>query len=234
MIKNFGIRILNFLARVIRYLRVQSRDREDLHFILWKRAATSSADYVESRLGRAILYDKREALWNLALSCVRNNGIFVEFGVFAGVSINHFARHSALRGKTIYGFDSFEGLKEDWFGTGLSKGAFNREGKLPTVANNVVLLKGWFDQTIPGFLQDNKAPLAFVHFDADTYESTKQVLNLIAERIVPGTVIVFDEYLGFPNWQNGEFKAWSECVNAKGLRYEYIAFAPQQAAIRIN
>ena len=40
---------------------------------------------------------------------------YMEFGVFSGSSINFLSKH--LYNKEIYGFDSFEGLKEDWIGT---------------------------------------------------------------------------------------------------------------------
>ncbi len=75
--------------------------------------------------------------------------------------------------------------------------------------------------------------MLFLHLDADTYESTSQVLSLIGDRIVSGTTLIFDEYHGFVNWRNGEYRAWQEFANEKGLVYEYIGFAPTQAAVRI-
>ena len=41
------------------------------------------------------------------------NGLFLEFGVWKGGSINLFAKQLSKNGNTIYGFDSFEGLKEE-------------------------------------------------------------------------------------------------------------------------
>ncbi len=54
---------------------------------------------------------------------------------------------------------------------------------------------------------------------------TRLLLSLLRGRIVRGTVIVFDEYLGSPNWRNGEFRAWAEFVKAKGLAYRNLAFS---------
>jgi hypothetical protein len=50
------------------------------------------------------------------------------------------------------------------------------------------------------------------------------VLSLLRERIVAGTVIVFDEYFNHPGWQTGEFRAWTEFVEATGFTFEYRAY----------
>ena len=72
-----------------------------------------------------------------------------------------------------------------------------------------------------------------MHFDADTYESTKLALDAFSSRIVVGSVLVFDEFYGYPNWRNGEFKAFSEFVGSRKLNFRYIAFSRQQAAVKI-
>ena len=59
------------------------------------------------------------------------------------------------------------------------------------------------------------------------------MLKLIGPRLASGTVIVFDEYLGFPNWQDGEHLAWQTCVRDLGIRYQYLAFSPFQAAVQV-
>jgi hypothetical protein len=197
------------------------------------RAVISSADYIEKHLAGAMLFEDRKNLWNLALSRVQPGGLFCEFGVFEGDSINHFAKQLAGSGNSIYGFDSFEGLKEDWYGSQDPKGSLDRGGTLPVVLPNVHLIKGWFDTTVPEFLAQNEGHFSFLHFDADTYPTTRLLLDLLGGRIGRGTVIVFDEYLGFPNWKNGEFRAWQEYVTRTGVTYEYLGFAPRQAAIRI-
>ena len=86
---------------------------------------------------------------------------------------------------------------------------------------------------MPVFLEQQNGNFAFIHFDADTYESTSYLLDTIGKKIVPGTIIIFDEYLGFPNWKNGEFRAWKEFVNRNNIRYQYLSFSVQQAAIEI-
>ncbi|MFY9685075.1 MAG: class I SAM-dependent methyltransferase, partial [Pseudolabrys sp.] len=116
----------------------------------------------------------------------------------------------------------------------LGRSAFNVQGKLPRVPDNVRLHRGWFENSLPPWLKDNSGPVAFLHIDCDLYSSTQTIFNLLSERIVPGTVILFDEYFNFPNWENHEFKAFQEFVAQKKVKYTYLAFARQQVALRID
>ena len=121
-----------------------------------------------------------------------NNGYVLEFGVATGRTLNQFAYW--LHNKLIYGFDGFDGLPEDWTSR-MRKGFFARD-TLPRVRSNCHLIVGWFDQTLPKFKETIKhSPIALLHVDCDLYSSTVTVLNNLRENIVPGTVIVFDEYM---------------------------------------
>ena len=224
------------IVRLVRYVdaRVHPvREHHDEVFdIVARRAAESSADYIEAHLDHAQLFPTREQVWDYALSEVTLDGLQAEFGVFEGHSINHIA--AEIGNKTVYGFDSFEGLKEDWSGTWYRAGHFTLGGTPPSVRPNVRLIKGWFDATVPAFLAEQAGkPFAFVHMDADTYESTSLVLSLLAGRIVSGTVLVFDDYLGFPNWRHGEYLAWQQFVAARGLTYRYLAFGNTPVAVLV-
>lgn len=58
--------------------------------------------------------------------------------------------------------------------------------------------------------------------------------NRSPPRLVKGSIVVFDEYYGYPNWRFGEFRAWQEVCADKGLRYRYIAFSDMQVAVEIT
>lgn len=97
--------------------------------------------------------------------------------------------------------------------------------------DNVQFHKGWFHETLPPFLNDLNAedqPIAFVHADADLYTSTLTFLKMMCERKLfrKGSIIVFDEFWNYPNWENGEYKAWNEIVDQFGLdsKYEYFGY----------
>lgn len=201
-----------------------------LYDLACQRAVRSSLDYAERNMQSALLFQTAPEIWEFAAAKVSTAGLYLEFGVWAGRSINYFAR----RAPVIYGFDSFEGLQEDWSGWSFPKGSFALKGRLPKVRPNVHLIKGWFNDTLPAFLQEHPEDAAFVHVDCDTYESTATVLTLLERRIVPGTVILFDEYFGYRGWRTrGEFTAWQEFIERTGARYEYLAFSAQQAAVRV-
>lgn len=192
----------------------------------------SSARYIENNISNAMIFKERTDLWKYALNSATNSGLYVEFGVSWGKSIN-FISKNLKPGQKIIGFDSFMGLKEDFYGTSHIKNSFSTNGNLPKVSGNVELVVGWFSETVPKFLLQHSDSFAFIHMDADTYMSTIEVLELIKDRISKGTIILFDEYIGVPNWINNEYKAWTEFVNNYKLKYMYIAFSPQAVAIKI-
>ncbi len=224
------------VVALTRYVIEKIRHRyENVNDVLWRRAIESSADFIEEHLNDALVFRRLPPFWDLALSRATHDGLFLEFGVFRGKSINFSGRRIQSKGTRIYGFDSFEGLAEDWRGTELKKGAFDVGGKLPKVPDNVTLVKGWFDQTLPKFLEEHPGKkVSYLHLDADTYESTALVLDLLGNRVQTGTVIVFDEYQGYPNWKNGEFLAWKEFYEKHNLTFKYLGFCSQQAALIVT
>ena len=156
---------------------------------------------------------------------------YIEFGVFSGSSINFFSKF--LKQKEIYGFDSFEGLKEDWIGTSVIKGTFDLNKKIPKLEKIVIPIQGWIEQTLPNFLEEKRPQINFMHIDVDTYETSKLILNLTKSFLEKGSIIVFDELYNFPGWQMGEYKALIEVF--KKDQFKFISFAKngQQAVIEI-
>jgi Methyltransferase domain len=169
-------------------------------------------------------FPKKGQVLEHAIQQARTDGLFLEFGVWSGRTINYIAeRHDGL----VHGFDSFEGLPEDW-AMQYRRGDFATNGRLPAVRSNVRLHVGWFDQTLPRFLNEHNAPVAFMHVDCDLYSSTRTIFELLGDRIAPGTVIVFDEYFNYPGWREHEFKAFQEFIAASRLRYRYLAYNQRQ------
>jgi len=85
----------------------------------------------------------------------------------------------------------------------------------PEVKGNVTLVKGRFDQSLPVFLREHSEHVAFIHMDCDLYASARTVLDLIKDRLVPGTTIVLDDFLMEPGWQLQEHKAWMDFAQIK-------------------
>jgi hypothetical protein len=198
-----------------------------------RRAIADSADYADSRMEQALCFSGEiKALWRHAFASGVTSGLIVEFGVWRGQSISFFA---SLTKEIVYGFDSFEGLREDWKGRdSRPKASFNLGGAPPTVPANVKLVKGWFDETLPSFLREHPEPFSFVHIDCDTYEAASTVLNMAGDRFRKGTVIIFDEYFGYRGWRKGEFKAWEQFVASRGISYEYLAFGNEAVSLVVT
>lgn len=200
--------------------------------ISWERqrmALRSTAEYVNRHMANTKRLASREALLRFALTQTTVTGLFLEFGVATGATINLIGPLAPVR---VFGFDSFEGLPESW-GDYMPKGAFAQPA--PNVHCNVELVVGYFDKTLPSFLANHEGQVAFLHIDCDLYSSTKTVFETLANRIVPGTVIVFDEYFNYPQWEEGEHKALSEFLIDRRLSYGYIGYTDsQQAAIKIG
>jgi len=160
-----------------------------------------------------------------ALNLVRLDGFCAEFGVYRGASLAFIANRIDT---VIYGFDSFEGLPSDWF-FDYRKGFFSLDGEAPRIEAsqyNFRLVQGWFENSVPAFAAQVDGPAAFLHIDCDIYDSTRTVLEGLADRIVPGTVIVLAEYLNYPGWERHEHRAFAEFCQAHAVRYRYAAFTP--------
>lgn len=142
-------------------------------------------------------------------------GMIMEFGVATGGTIRQIA--DAFPKRLVVGFDSFQGLPENWrsgFGTGTF--ACNR----PIVPDNVLLIEGLFSDTLLKFLDMTKPSISLVHIDCDIYSSTSYVLHAIAPYIRNECIIVFDELINYPGCENHELKAFEEFLNIWNYTYK--------------
>jgi len=179
----------------------------------------------------AVFCGLESALLALSLKGAPAAGVVAEFGVYHGLSLRRLARQVA---SPIHGFDSFEGLPEDWK-PGEPKGSYSTAGRIPKMPEHVQLHRGWFEDTLPSFVGSQQEKLRFVHVDCDLYSSTCTVLEGLRPLLQAGTVLLFDEYLGYEDFEQHEFRAWHEFTARHGIQYEYIGFEliAKQAAVRI-
>ncbi len=195
-------------------------------------AAIDSSLYAQQKMRGRPRFGGRDDLLRFAVTQVTIKGLYLEFGVASGRTVNLLAEHCG--GARIFGFDSFKGLPEDWT-EGVKRGMFAVDG-LPTVHRNVELIIGLFENSLDPFLAKYPGDVAFIHVDCDLYSSTKTVFDCLQERIVPGTVIVFDEYFNYPEWRGHEYLAFQEFIARYKIEYEYIGLVPsyEQVAVRVT
>lgn len=157
-------------------------------------------------------YSKREQLYrfisdrfNLATSEV----LYLEFGVASGISFRWWMHNNQHPSSTFIGFDTFEGLPEDWGGI-YDKGAMRSDApSIPDGRGRFV--KGLFQDTLVPFIREYRHQLEqpirkVIHLDADLYSATIFTLAQLYPYLRTDDIILFDEF----NVPLHEYKAFLE------------------------
>jgi SAM-dependent methyltransferase len=207
------------------------RRRRDLGDALDRLATATTAELVARSMTAARTFDHPHDTLRWALSQAPPDGLALEFGVGAGTTLR-IITPTRPRG-TVFGFDSFKGLPETWR-THFDAGTFAVDA--PPVVPHAELVIGLFEDTLPVWAAEHPEPLAFLHLDADLYSSTATVLEHIGDRLVDGTIVVFDEYFNYPGWPDHEHRAWTEFVERSGVGFAYVAYTrdDEQVVVRIT
>lgn len=192
----------------------------------WKRSS-----------GHYPFFEQRFEMYDYINNEILKNGEidYLEFGVFKGESIKYFAELNKQSGSRFVGFDTFEGLPEDWieFSRTVKKETFTTGGNMPSIDDDrVSFVKGLFQDSLPGFLESFKSDKQLViHNDSDLYSATLYVLTYMNNYLVPGTVIIFDEFYSVLD----EFRALQDYTSAYVREYEVLAATNDhvQVAVRI-
>jgi Macrocin-O-methyltransferase (TylF) len=173
----------------------------------------------QRRFSPARVRDRR-ACWDLVAGQIGDRRVlYLEFGVHRGASMRYWSRALAHPESQLHGFDSFEGLPEDFdVAGGYPKGRFSTGGAPPEIDDpRVTFFKGRFERTLPQYeLPDHD--VLFVNMDADLYSSTIFVLNHLREAFRPGVFLYFDD-LSRPEH---ELKAFDEFLRETGLRFRAV------------
>ncbi len=144
-------------------------------------------------------------------------GALVECGVWRGGAAAMMALANLAEGtarRPLHLFDSFEGMPEPSAGVdGDAAFALMAAGRGKTGVNvaspddalglivdraayprsSVFVHKGWFEDTLPA-TRGALGPIAVLRVDGDWYASTRTVFEQLYDLVVPGGVIVIDDY----------------------------------------
>jgi O-methyltransferase len=166
--------------------------------------------------------------WNLgtvlwALQQVRDlPGDFVELGVFKGHTTLFAAEYLDFaewpRRWILY--DTFEGIPDDQVDAGWSqtnqvyKGTFSYEEVRDRFAHipNIEVIKGRVPEALVGTCPE---VISFLHMDMNNATAEIAALDSLFDRLVPGGVIVFDDYVW--NVSRAQHRAESAWFAARGL-----------------
>lgn len=175
---------------------------------------------------RYLLYEaitKQEKLDQAAID-------YMEFGVAGGHSLRWWLEKNQNSGSRFFGFDTFEGLPEDW-------GHFQKgDMAVPIETLNVndqraSLHKGLFQDSLIPFLEtyDNRNR-KLIHIDSDLFSSGLFVMTQLYRFLKPGDVFLFDEF-AVPEH---EFLAWKIFTESFYIKYEVIGAANNYLFVAIK
>jgi len=203
-VENFSKKICSVLNGSInvfpayRYLQGQfyMHDLENYQLLIWgiEEIMAKSYDF----------YQNRNKL---------KSDLWLEFGVASGTSIKFIGkiRNFLTPSTSIFGFDWFFGLPDDWKGY-FPRGTFSTNGSLPSFDDNINIVVGLFNQTLGPFLESsvNKhVRISFLNIDCDLYEPTLYILKLVVPFLRRGSIIHFHELV---RWKEGNCEAHEELL----------------------
>jgi hypothetical protein len=194
----------------------------------------ANAAFVEARRGFAtvpVTADRR-ALHELVNEHLGPGPLdYLEFGVWWGESLKLWTTLNTASGSRFFGFDTFEGLPENW--GDIPKGTFTTSRQLPSLGDDRIhLIAGLFQDTLYPFLAAYQRPgRAVFHIDCDLYSSTLFCLAVLDRHLRPGDVIIFDEFFSLDH----EFDAFLDYTRSFYRVLKPLASSPRciQAAFTV-
>jgi len=176
----------------------------------------------------SLIFKTRYELYQYINNKIFENGPidYLEFGVAEGESMRDWVQLNRHEASRFFGFDTFEGLPEGWkvFTGVLPKGSYSARGEVPEIDDpRVKFIKGLFQTTLPTFLKGFTAHnRLIVNCDADLYTSTLYVLASVNHFIVPGSIVIFDEFSTME-----EFRAFRDFTQSFRRNYKPLATTEQ-------
>jgi len=158
---------------------------------------------------RSLVSEDRGYIINrLCLHSLRLEGDFAECGVYKGGSaflIASTIKQYIDKGRSLHLFDTFTGMPD----TAVKERDGHTKGDIGDTSLEEVneYLKGFsFIEFHPGFIPDTfkevtSKQFCFVHIDVDIYQSTLDCYRFFYDRVVPGGILLCDDY-GFPTYKN--------------------------------
>lgn len=167
-------------------------------------------------------------------------GEIVECGVFKGASLARFAAFREIFGSPftnrVIGFDTFGDFPETGFGQDVKR----RDGFIAAAGNQSIsveqmqqvlehkgcarfieLVPGDITQTVPEYVAEHpELRISLLNLDTDIYEPAVTILEHMFPLIVPGGVLILDDYGVFP----GETKAVDDYFRGRAVEIRKFPF----------
>ncbi len=176
-----------------------------------------------------------QALRNVVAAGVQ--GAIAEFGCYMGhtaIQIAHALETLGDDSRFVL-FDSFQGMpasdraEDEYWSEGAMTADHDEVKQRFADFANVEVVAGFFRDTLPGH---DDLSLKLAHVDCDLYSSVRDVNDWLLDRVVPGGVIVYDDY-GFESCY-GLKEAVDEDMAARPEYVKYSLPTGQYVAIRVR
>jgi O-methyltransferase len=173
-----------------------------------------------------IAYSSKEVLrftYDMSVKYRDSPGVYCECGVAAGAQI--IAMAAGAPNKTIYAFDSFEGIplpsnkddqmpgirkltqaeqmalpdpgKQELVSSGATAVPVKdvlKHFKMAGVKAHIVLVQGWFEETLPELLSQKDLQISILRLDGDLYNSTYVCLKHLYPKVIKGGLVIVDDW----------------------------------------
>ena len=162
----------------------------------------------------------------LCLERAPQTGCIVECGVWRGGMSAAIA--DVLPGRFHVLFDSFEGLPQArqidgpaalayqidkssprYFDNCRAEISFAESAMGMSAAKEFRLVRGWFNETLPQFVA--REPIAVLRLDGDWYESTMDCLTYLYPQVMPGGLVLVDDYYTWDGCARAVHDYFSAC-----------------------
>lgn len=214
---------------VVKYFRGDKRNFDELRqSSLRDHPTMRSLEWVSKLPELPELHFNRWSFFDSIIELSDQDRPFYEFGVFTGEAFKYLVNTF----KKGFGFDTFEGLPEDWHEE--KAGSYSSAGNIPTVMGGE-FIAGRFEDTLPAFFSEPRPIASLINFDADLYSSTICALDNSKSVIDSHTILIFDEFIVNEHWEQDEYKALNEFCAANNYTFEVLAvsFFTKQTAVRL-
>ena len=169
----------------------------------WNASAEFRAVWAAVRNNTLVDVFRCWELWQLVGQTTKLSGSLIEVGVWrggTGALIASAAKKNAIA-TPLYLCDTFRGVVKAGVHDSAYKGGEHANTSIPTVEalmrslglSNYRILEGIFPDATSHLIPENER-FRFCHIDVDVYESARDIFDWIWNRLVPGGLVVYDDY----------------------------------------
>ncbi len=193
--------------------------------ILWERASIESADFVEEHLGEALVFLYEHKFFHFVIQKTSEQKIEgFSFCFWAQRRRNDLTEHFDCTSR--FGEKLFRSLAYAWKGNHPVK-VIHPSFQLP---QNIYHVDDFFKE----YPVSKIPPVRLIHIEGGTSEVAETILKGFEKHLKPGVLILLGELIGYPNWRNGQYRAWKKIAKDYGVKFRYLGFCDHQALVEIT